>query len=164
MVPSLLSWQGRCTLGNPKAAFHTKAQNVPAFLFPKVPPASCAPHTDLLCVLCRSPILSRWKPSTIHMCISVPALDFDNTDFSFYPVGSLTPTACATNLPSYAVVRSTLQCASLSSALSPLCTLYPPPPGRGLLTPNLGRHSFSCLLQFQGRVSQLYCLASNIKT
>ena len=104
MVPSLLSWQSRRTPGNPQAAFHTKAQNVPAFLFPKMPPVSCVPYTNFVCVLCRSPVLSRRKPSTIHTCASLPALDLDQTDVSFYLVGSLSPTTRATNLPSFAVL------------------------------------------------------------
>ena len=109
MVPSLLSWQGRRTPGNPQAAFHTKAQNVPAFLFPKVPPASCVPHTDLVCVFCRSPVLSRRKSSTIHTCASLPALNLDHTDLPFDLVGSHSQTTHATDLPSYAVVGSPSQ-------------------------------------------------------
>ena len=104
MTPSLLSWQGRRTPGNLQASFHTKAQNVPAFLFLKMPlprafltPASCIPHTGLVCALRRSPILSRQKPSTVHKCPSLPALDLDHPDLSFYPIGSLSPTICVTD-------------------------------------------------------------------
>ena len=133
MAPSLLSWQGRRTPRHPQAAFHMKAQNVPAFLFPKVPPASCVPHTDLVCTLCRSPVLSRRKPSTIHTCASLPYFDLDHTDLSKDP--------------------------HFSCSLLLFSALDSPPPGCGLLAPNPGRRGFSCFLWFQGRVSQLYCLA-----
>ena len=72
---------------------------------------SCIP----LCALCRSPVLSRWKPSTIHQCASLPALDLDHTDLSSDPP----PLLCAPSLSH-----------SISSA------------GRGLLAPNQGRRSF----------------------
>ena len=101
MVPSLGAGQ-TCARQSASSFFHTKALNVPALLFSKVPPASCVPHTDLVSVLCWSPVLSRRKPSTIPTC-NVPA----------YPISSITPLS--------------------------FCALYPPPPGRGLLTLKPGK-------------------------
>ena len=106
-------------------------KSVLAFLFPKVPPASCIPHTVLMCVLCQSPVLTRRKPSTSHTCASLPALDLNHTDLSFYPGRSLSLTTRATDLLSYAVVRSPckrppLLCTpSLFRSLSPTSGPWP---------------------------------------
>ena len=145
MVPSLLSWQGRRMPGNLQAAFHTKAQNVPAFLFLKVPPASCVPHTDLVCALCRSPVLSRREPSTIHMRASLQAFNL-KSHRSLFLSGRMP-------LTNHTCHRSPVQCSSwkplamcqpLLHALSPVRSIsfaswawppHPKPGKAGLLLP-----------------------------
>ena len=109
------------------------AQNMPAFLFPKVLPASCVPHTDLVCALPISHAIQTEAFNTIYTCASLPALNLDHIDLSSYPVGT-------------------------SHALH-LLRLW----GVACPPPNPGRRDFSCLLWFQRCVPQLYCLAWHIK-
>ena len=66
--------------GNPQAAFSTQRLQMSqpsSFQRCHLPravltPTSCGPHTDLVRVLCRTPVLPRQKPSTIPTC-NVPA-------------------------------------------------------------------------------------------